>query len=166
MGRTLAGDMLDRFEAQRGEIDTCEERFSSANEDRSNRQVQVVDQPGAQKLPNRRDPAAQPNIAIARGLLGLLQRSLDAVGHEAKLGTARHTQRAARMMGQHEDGSVIRRLLAPPAPPAFIRPGTPDWFKHVASEKPNSEPSQILLGNLVINADVAAFMTVYVLPGS
>src|SRR5712691_6820657 len=84
MGRALAGDMLHCFVAQCGQIDTCVESCAGTHENRSDRQVQLVDQPGAQILPNRRDPAAQPNVAIAGGISGLLQRRVNTVGDEAK----------------------------------------------------------------------------------
>jgi len=66
MGRTLAGDMLDRFVTQRRQIHTCEQRLSTTHQDRPDRQVQLVDQTRLQVLPDRRHAAAQSDVTASR----------------------------------------------------------------------------------------------------
>jgi hypothetical protein len=51
-----------------------------------------------------------------------------------KGGSAFHDQRCTCMVGQHEDGGVIHRVLAPPTPPALIGPGSANGAEHVPAE--------------------------------
>src|SRR5712692_367322 len=166
MGRTLAGDMLHCFVAQCGQIDTCVESFTGTHENRSDRQVRLIDQPGAQILPNRRDAAAHPNVALARGIPGLLQRRVNTVGDEPKLGAACHALWTPGMMSQHEDGGVIGRLIASPALPAFIRPRAADGPEHIAAEYPGAQAGHRLRGDLVVDARLATFKALHLSPGS
>src|SRR2546421_7747180 len=85
-------------------------------------EVQLVNQAGAQILPNSGDAATEADIAAACCGARLLQSGVNAFGDKAKLRTALHPERRARVMRQHEDGRVIRRVLAPPAPPALLPP--------------------------------------------
>jgi hypothetical protein len=61
---------------------------------------------------------------------------------------------------------MIRRLVSPPALPAFIRPGTAHGPEHVAAEDPGNEAGQTLGGNPIVDASLATIVTVHVLPGS
>ena len=87
--------------------------------------MQLVNQAGAQELPDSGYAAAKANVALTRCSASLLQSGVYAFGDKAKLGTSRHPERRPRVMRQHEDGRVIRRLFAPPALPAVVRPGAP-----------------------------------------
>ncbi len=44
------------------------------------------------------------------------------------------------MMRQHKGRRVIRRIVAPPALPAFVRPRAADRPKHIAAEDERAEP--------------------------
>src|SRR5271156_2082554 len=44
------------------------------------------------------------------------------------------------MVRQHEGRRVIRRVVAPPAFPALVRPRTADRPKHIAAEDERAEP--------------------------
>ena len=48
-------------------------------------------------------------------------------------------------MGQYEYRRVIRRLVAPPALPAVIRPRAPDGPEHVAAENPRADTGEAVL---------------------
>src|SRR2546426_12442832 len=87
--------------------------------------MQLVNQGGAQILPNSGYAATEADVAAARCSARLLQSGVNAFGGKAKLRTSRHPKRRPRVMRQHEDGRVIRRLFPPPAPPAVVRPPAP-----------------------------------------
>src|SRR5215468_11030087 len=120
--------------------------------------MQLIDERGAEILPDRRHATPDPDVPVTRGRLGSLQRGVNAVGDEPELRPARHGERSTWVVGQHEDGSVIRRLLAPPAPPAVIRPRAADGPEHIAAENPSADPGQALGCNLVVDARLAVCM--------
>src|ERR1700687_3606501 len=98
--------------------------------------MQLVNQAGLQILPNGRHANTNADAAPPRRSPRLLHRGMNAFGDKPKLRASRHAERRSRVMSQHEDGCVIRRLLAPPALPGVIRPGTSDGTEHVSPENP------------------------------
>src|SRR5256885_16653712 len=110
--------------------------------------MQLVNQTGAQILPDSGYAAAE---APTRRCGRLLQGDVNAFGDKVKLRTPRHAKRRARVMRQHEDGRVIRRLVAPPALPALARPRASDRTEHVAPKKPRTASGQALLPKSVIH---------------
>src|SRR6267142_6302721 len=101
--------------------------------------MHLVDQAGAQILPNRRHAATKADVAAPRGSGRLLQGGVNACGDKVKFGPSRHPERRTRMMRQHEDERVIRRLVAPPALPAVVRPRASDRTEHVTPENPGPD---------------------------
>src|ERR1700730_8011676 len=95
--------------------------------------MQLVNQAGAQILPNGRYTATNADVAPARCSPCFLRCGVNAFRDEPKLRTSLHPERRPRVMGQHENGRVIRRLVAPPALPAVIRPRASDGTEHVSS---------------------------------
>jgi hypothetical protein len=124
MGGTFARDVLCAFVAQSRHVDASEEMLPRTEQDRTHGKMQLVNQAGAQVLSNSGYAATEANGAAARCSRRLLQGGVDAFGDKAKLRTSRHPERRARMIRQHEDGRVIRRLVAPSALPALVRPRT------------------------------------------
>ncbi len=106
MGRTFARDGPRAFIAQSTQIDAVQEMLPGAEQDGSDGEMQLVDQAGPQILPNRGHAATEADIAAAGCRGRLLQGSVNAFGDEAKL--------------------RLRRLLAPPALSAVIRPRASD----------------------------------------
>src|SRR5258708_6896939 len=125
VGRTLARDALRAFIAQSTHIDVVQEMLPGTEQDRPDGEMQLVDQGGAQILPNGGYAATEAHVAAARCSGRLLQSGLNAFGHETKLRTSRHPERRPRMMCQHEDGRVIRRPRRPPPLPAALPPPAP-----------------------------------------
>src|SRR5882762_11391651 len=123
--------------------------------------MQLVDQGGAQILPNSGYAATEADVAAARCSARLLQSGLNAFGDKAKLRTSRHPKRRPRVMRQHEDGRVIRRLIAPPALPAVVRPRASDRTEHVATENPGTDSGKALLRNSVIDPRLPLVMAVH-----
>ena len=50
------------------------------------------------------------------------------------------------MMREYKSWCMVRRIVTPPAFPAFIRPGTAHRPKHIASEDPRTDAGKALLG--------------------
>src|SRR6266446_2515686 len=130
--------------------------LARAEQDGGDREMHLVDEPGLEVLTDRRDAAAQPHVFPAGCPDRLLERVMDAGGHELKYSVAFHTQRVARVPGQHEHGCVIWRVLAPPAAPRFVRPGTANGAEHVATEDPRADAVEAARGELVVDAGLSA----------
>src|SRR5437588_3610957 len=128
--------------------------------------MQLVDESGAQVLPDRRHASTQPNVFAACRGFGLLERGFDAAGDEAELRAAFHRQRRARVMREHENRRVVRRLVAPPPFPAFVRPRAADGAEHVAAEDPGADSFQTLRREIVVHPGFAVRLTVHAPPGA
>src|SRR5437763_14684860 len=118
--------MLSARIAQRRQVDPRKERLTTAEQDRRDRDMHLVDEPRLEILAHRGRPAADLDIAPARGLPGATERFLNSAGDEMKDGPAFHRDRCARVVRQHEHRHVIRRGFAPPAPPLVLGP-TPQY---------------------------------------
>src|SRR6266550_9426135 len=123
--------------------------------------MQLVNQGGAQILPNGGYAATEADGAAVCCSGRLLQSGVNALGHKAKLRTPRHPKRRPRVMRQHEDGRVIRRLVAPPALPAVVRPRASDRTEHVAPKNPGADAGKTLLCDPVIDSRFAVVMAVH-----
>src|SRR6266478_4758968 len=113
--------------------------------------MQLVNQGGAQILPNSGYPATEADVAAARCSACLLQSGVNAFGDKAKLRSPGHPERRPRVMRQHEDGRVIRRLVAPPALPAFVRPRASDGTEHVPPQNPGADSGKAALHPVVVD---------------
>src|SRR5208337_4731055 len=114
--------------------------------------MELVNQGRAQILPDSGYAAAEADVAAARCSGRLFQGGVDAFGDKEKLRTSRHPKRRPRVMRQHEDGRVIRRLVAPPALPTVVRPRAPDRTEHVAPKNPGTDSGKALFRNCVIDS--------------
>src|SRR6266403_899948 len=126
--------------------------------------MQLVNQRGAQILPNSGYAATEAHVAAVRCSGRLLESGVNACRDKAKFRTSRHSKRRSRMMRQHEDGRVIRRLVAPPALPAVVRPRAPDWTEHVAPENPGTDSGEALLRDSVVDSRLPIGMAVHLPP--
>src|SRR5258707_8114173 len=135
--------------------------LARTKQDGSDGEMQLVDQGGAQILPNRGYAATEAHVAAARCSGRLLQSGVNAFGDKAKLRTSRHPERCPRVVRQHEDGRVIRRLVAPPALPAVVRPRAPDRTEHVAPENPGTDSGKALLSDSVVDAPLSIVMALH-----
>src|SRR5689334_8479651 len=122
---------LHAFVAQRRHIDVNQEMLTGTKQNRSHREVQLIDQAGSEILANSRYTASQAHVAITRCSARLLQGGVHAFGDEVKLGTPRHPEGGSRVMREHEHRGVIRRFIAPPALPAIVWPRASYRPEHV-----------------------------------
>src|SRR5262249_19022633 len=97
-------------------------------------EVHLVDESGAQVLPDGRDAPSDPHVLAASRLARAVQRLADSPGDEMKRRPALHLHRLSRVVGEHERRHVVRRRLAPPARPGVVGPGAADRSEHVAAE--------------------------------
>src|ERR1700674_3360328 len=142
-------------------IDVVEKIIPGTERDGPKGEMELVDQAIAQVLSNSRYAAADPNIAAFRSRGRLLQSGVNAFGDKEKLRTSRHLKRRPRVMRQHENGRVIRRLVAPPALPAVVRPRASDRTEHVAPKNPGADSGKALLRDPVIHSRFAVVMAVH-----
>src|ERR1700694_331565 len=126
--------------------------------------MQLVNQGGAQILPNSGYAATEADVAAVCRRGRLLQSGVKAGGGKAKLRTSRHPERRPRVMRQHEDGRVIWRLVAPPALPAVVQPWASDRTEHVAPKNPGTDSGKALLRNPVIDSHFAVVIAVHLPP--
>jgi hypothetical protein len=104
-----------------------EQPSAGAERERHNVEPQLADQAGGEVLVDGGRAAVDRDVAVAGRRACLCRYRLDSVGDEVVSGAAVHRLRVARMVGEHEDRGVERRIIAPPAvprpvPPAAQRP--------------------------------------------
>src|SRR5260370_22437739 len=126
--------------------------------------MQLVNQGGAQILPYSGYAATEADVAAARSSGGLLQSGVHATSDKAKLRSSRHPERRPLVMCQHEDGRVIRRLVAPPALPAVVRPRASDRTEHIAPKNPGTDSGKALLPKSVIYSRLSTVIALHPTP--
>jgi hypothetical protein len=132
-----------------------------AKHNRRDGEVKVIDQSSTQLLSDGSHAATQSDIFAACRLLRLLECGFDSVGDETKLRSAFHGDSCPRIVGQDEDRRVVRRLIAPPAPPTLVGPWPPDRTEHVSPKNPRSDTLEALNGKIVIHAGFPVAVSVH-----
>src|SRR5213592_95818 len=153
--------MLGARIAQRRQVDPRKERLTTAEQDRRDRDMHLVDEPRLEILAHRGRPAADLDIAPARGLPGATERFLNSAGDEMKDGPAFHRDRFARVVRQHEHRYVIRRVLAPPAAPLVVGPRPAYGAEHVSAHDIRTDAFPEALGKIVVGTRRPARFAVY-----
>src|SRR5204863_6988759 len=96
----------------------------------------------------------------------LFERGLDSVGDEVERGPALHLHRITRVMGENEHGVVVGRVVAPPARPLLVAPGTTvDRAEHVPAHHPGADVLARFLDYPCALVDFAALVAVGLAPG-
>lgn len=149
--------------AELWQVETGEKVFPGAEEDRSNGEVHLVDEAGLKVLADGGDAAAKANVLTFGSAGGALKSSVDAIGDEVEGGAAAHGDGFARVMGEHEDRSVVGRVVAPPTFPGIVGPGTADRAEHVATQNPRSDFVEATSGEVVVGACRAAILSKHLL---
>ena len=151
MGCPFTGDVFGAFISERTQIDVVQQVLAGAEQHGTHGEMHLVDQAGAEILPNRRHAAADAHVALAGCGLRLLERRVDAVGDKKELGAAGHLERRPRVMRQHEHGGVIRRLV--PRQPFQLSSGHGrDRTEHLAAEDPRARPVYPRSSDLIVDA--------------
>src|SRR5918996_1008424 len=103
-------------------LQSVPEPYASAEQDRNDHDVHVVDEPCREEVADRRGTSADPYVQAVGSLAGSLERLGRRSVDEVKGGAALHLDRRARVMGKNEHRCVERRDGAPPTPstPALV----------------------------------------------
>src|SRR3989442_976937 len=153
--------MLGARIAQRRQVHPRKERLTTAEQDRRDRDMHLVDEPRLEILAHRGRPAADLDIKPARGLPGATERFLNSAGDDMKDGPAFHRDRFARVVRQHEHRHVIRRVLAPPAAPPVVGPRPAHGAEHVSAHDIRTDAFPEALGKIVVGTRRPARFSVY-----
>src|SRR5256885_7330235 len=153
--------MLGARIAQRRQVHPRKERLTTAEQDRRDRDMHLVDEPRLEILAYRGRPAADLDIALARRLPGATECFLDSTGDEMKDGPTFHRDRFARVVRQHEHRYVIRRVLAPPAAPLVAGPRPAHGTEHVSAHDIRTDAFPEALGKIVVGTRRPARFSVY-----
>jgi len=147
-------------------VDTFQKGFSGTEEDRRQRQMHFVDKPGAKVLPDRGDTAAEPDVLTVRSVNRAFQCGVDAIGDKVEGRAAGHLNRWAWVVGEHENRSMVRRIVSPPSFPRIVWPGATDWSKHVSADDPGADIGEAACGKVVVDTRGAALFAMHLLEGA
>src|ERR1700730_898732 len=112
--------------------EVVEEASTVAEQHRDDVELKFVEQSRCQVLLSDVGAAPKHDVFAAGRLPCLFERGLDSVGDEVKSGPSFHLYGIARVMGEDEHGVVVGRVVAPPASPLLVAPGTTvDRAEHV-----------------------------------
>lgn len=140
--------------------------FSGAEEDRREGQVHVIDEPGAKVLPDGGNSAAHADIAAVGSVNRSLERSVNAIGDKVESGAAFHLDRSARVVGEHKNRSVVRRIVAPPSLPNVVWPGSADRPEHVPANDPRADIVEASSDKVIVNSGSAAILAKHLSKGA
>lgn len=71
-------------------VDSGQQVFAGAEEDRADGEVHLVDESGLEVLPDRGDPTTEPNVPTVGGFPRPLQGDMGSFGYEVERRVARH----------------------------------------------------------------------------
>ncbi len=144
-------------------VDPAEQGLAGAEQVRRNREVQLVDQTVLQVVTDRRRATSQAYILAVGGFAGTAQRDMNPVRDEVKRRPAGHHDRGPRVMRQHKDRNVVRRVVSPPALPSIAGPDAPDRSEHIATENPRADVPDPAGGEFIVNPSGAAVFSNHLL---
>src|SRR5256712_4097401 len=153
--------MLGARIAQRRQVDPRKERLTTAEQDRRDRDMHLVDEPRLEIRAHRGGASAVLDIEVARGCPGATRRFLNPAGDEMKDAPAFHRDRFARVVRQHEHRHVIRRVLAPPAAPLVVGPRPAHGAEHVSAHDIRTDAFPEALGKIVVGTRRPARLPVH-----
>jgi hypothetical protein len=137
--------------AQPDQVDPRQQALAGSEQGGRDGEVDLVHEPRLQVLPDGCDTTAEPHIVILGRFAGACERFADAPSDEMKRRAAVHRERGSRMMREHEDGLVVRRVVSPPPLPPFIRPRATNRPEHVPSEYPGADARKSACGEVVVD---------------
>src|SRR5215213_3199799 len=146
--------------------EVVEEASTVAEHNRNDVELKFVQQSRCQVL--LRDLAAPPkhDVFAAGGLHCLFERGLDSVGDEMERGPSLHHHGVTRVMGKNEHGVVVGRVVAPPARPLLVAPGTAaDRAEHVSAHHAGADVLARFLDYPCALVHLATLLVVGLAPG-
>ena len=154
-------DVFGALIAEFGCVNSGEEIFPGTEKHWRNGKVDFVDQPRAKVLLDCRDSAAKPDVLIFCGVPGSFKSSVNSVRHEMEGSSAIHGDRRARVVGEDEDGRVVRRVVAPPSLPVFVGPGTSNRPEHISTNDPCANIVEAARREFIVSASCPAILAMY-----
>src|ERR671931_379881 len=120
--------------------EVVEEASTVAEQHWNNVELKLVQQSRCQVLLSDVAAAPKHDVFAASGLPCLFERGPDSVGDEVERGPSFHLHGVTREMGEDEHRVVVGRVVAPPAHPLFVAPGsTVDRAEHVPAHHPSAD---------------------------
>src|SRR2546426_562645 len=162
-GRLDAPDLL---ELHLRVPEVVEKTSTVAEHHRNDVELKFVQQSRCQVLPSDVGAAPKPDVFAAGGLPCLFERGLDSVGDEVERGPSLHLHGITRVMGENEHGVVVGRVVAPPARPLLVAPGTTmDRAEHVSAHHASPDVLARFLEYPRALVHLAALLAVGLAPG-
>ena len=100
------------------------------------------------------------------GVSGSFKRGMDSIRYKMKGSTSLHGDRCARVVRKHEDGSMVRRVFAPPPLPVFVGPRTSDRSKHISTKDPGTDVVKAARREFIVNAGCSSFLAEHLSKGT
>src|SRR5580692_10780119 len=141
---------FNAFVSQSPQVNPFEQRFSPAEQDRRDSNVQFLNEALTKILLDCVRPTADPHIHSG-SLACAVERLANASCYEVERGVAFHSM-GASMMGQDEDWNVIRWIVSPPAFPVCVRPVPTNGSEHVSPKNPGPNILKATGGEVIVNA--------------
>ena len=148
--------MFGALIAEVGCVNALKQAFSGTEQDRRNGQMHLIDKSCTKILPNSGHPAAEPDILSVRSVNSSFKCAVNAIGDKVEGSTSAHNDRCAWVVGEDEHGSVVRRVVAPPALPSVVGPRPADRSKHVAADDPRADVVEAARHEVIVNPRRAA----------
>src|SRR5512141_857407 len=145
MRRPLADDLFGTFVPEIAQIEALKKTLTFSEQYRSQSKVKLIDESRAEKLPNGRNSATNPNVLSTSRFSRFVECGVDTASNETELGSSLHAERRTFIMSQHEYRRMIRWLFTPPASPALVRPWSAHRSEHVASKNPCTKAGEAAL---------------------
>src|SRR5580658_10115193 len=123
--------------------------------------MHFVDLAGGEALPKDGHSTANANVLSFGRLFRFLESRLQPIGHEVKRVAAFHLERSPRVMREHKNRSVKRRIIAPPPLPRIVFPRASNWPKHIPAHNPGANIFETFRGHIVVNSRAPAALTVH-----
>src|SRR2546426_2147904 len=147
--------------------EVVEEASTVAEHHRNDVELKFVQQSRCQVLLSDVGASPKHDVFAAGGLPCLFERGLDSVGDEVERGPSLHLHRITRVMGENEHGVVVGRVVAPPARPLLVAPGTTvDRAEHVSAHHAGPDVLARFLDYPCALVHLAALLAVGLAPGS
>src|SRR5204862_5656964 len=146
--------------------EVVEEASTVAEQHWNNVELKFVEQSRCQVLPSDVGAAPKHDVFAAGSLPCLFERGLDSVGDEVERGPSLHLHGITWVMGENEHGVVVGRVVAPPARPLLVAPGTTaDRAEHVSAHHARPDVLARFLDYPCALVHLAALLAVGLAPG-
>src|SRR4030095_15970585 len=133
MRQTGPRDRADRLELYVTNIEIVEKAPATAEQKRNDVNFKLIDETCGEILLGNVGSADERHIFTICCAPGLLERRLDAIGDEKECRASLHRQWFARVMGEHEHGLMVWRIVAPPTVPSWLAPCAASSAEHVSA---------------------------------